>query len=99
MAKKARRFNYRRPRRNLSSAARGYGYDWRQARAIKLRSDPVCEDCIDEHDAGEPTGPLETAAEVHHIQKIATHPHLRLVQENLRSLCKRHHSIRTARGE
>jgi len=39
------------------------------------------------------------AIDVHHIRKIADRPDLRLTLANLMSLCKRHHAIRTQRGE
>jgi 5-methylcytosine-specific restriction protein A len=55
--------------------------------------DPLCEDCITIHDRS------TQAVDVHHIKKIIDAPELRLAMDNLMSLCKPCHQIRTARGE
>jgi len=75
-----------------SSSARGYDRAWRRTRDLKLKRDPLCEDCLENEF-------VEPAVEVHHVIKIAERPDLRLDIDNLRSLCKTCHSIRTARGE
>lgn len=77
-----------------SPSKRGYDDKWERLRNYKLSVDPLCEDCLENQPKR-----FTPATEVHHMQKVAEHPELRLVLSNLRSLCKRHHSIRTARGE
>jgi 5-methylcytosine-specific restriction protein A len=67
-----------------SSAERGYDYQWRLVRDLKLNEDPLCEMCIKE-------GITTKASMVHHILSIETHPHLRLAMDNLQSLCNEHH--------
>jgi 5-methylcytosine-specific restriction protein A len=75
-----------------SARSRGYDKRWEKVRALKLRRDPLCEDCKSE-------GRYIPAKEVHHIIKVSDRPDLRLVLDNLMSLCTRHHAIRTRRGE
>lgn len=72
-----------------SAVERGYDEQWRIVRAGHLAWHPLCsvEGC------GEP------ATDVDHVQSIADHPELRLEPGNLRSLCKQHHSQRTARDQ
>lgn len=77
-----------------SAASRGYDRTWQAVRKEFLGEHPCCEDCIEERP------PRATAAtEAHHLAKVAGHPELRLVMENLRALCHECHSARTARGE
>jgi len=71
-----------------TSAQRGYDRRWRVFRAHFLRRHPMCADCVD-----------AAAQEVHHIQKVADAPELRLLESNCLALCKVCHSKRTARGE
>lgn len=92
MPNRAKSVARRRCERRKSAHQRGYGRDWRRVRAEKLWDQPCCEDCLDE-------GLVTPAVEVHHLVKVRNAPHLRLEMENLRSLCKSHHSRRTARGE
>lgn len=70
-----------------SAAARGYGFRWRKLRLMVLRETPLCQW----------EGCSEAASEVDHIQPK------RLggtdARDNLQSLCKAHHSMKTARGE
>lgn len=47
----------------------------------------------------EAEGRLVPATVVDHIHPIQQRPELRLVTQNLRSLCKRHHDQRTAREQ
>jgi 5-methylcytosine-specific restriction protein A len=75
-----------------SARERGYTKQWEKVRAMKLSRDPLCEDC-------EREGRYIPAKEVHHIIKVSVRPDLRLVMDNLMSLCTHHHSIRTRRGE
>src|SRR5512134_1608810 len=53
---------------------------WRKVRKLKLRQDPLCQDCI-EHDRVEP------ATQVHHLEPLVRRPDLAFTMENLRSLC------------
>lgn len=69
--------------RRGTAAERGYDAKWRRVRAQYLKHHPLCEEC------GEP------AVEVHHKIPLAqggTHK-----WENLKALCKRHHSAITMR--
>lgn len=75
-----------------NSNQRLYDYQWRKARRLKLQANPLCEDCEERDEA-------TIAVDVHHELKVRDHPDLRLCQDNLRSLCKTCHSIRTNRGE
>ncbi|MFA6308613.1 MAG: HNH endonuclease signature motif containing protein [Clostridia bacterium] len=78
-------------RRRGSRTERGYDSDWVKLRRRKLMRDPLCEDCLEK-------GEIEPATEVHHIIKVRDRPDLRLDINNLRSLSKRCHSIRTRLG-
>ena len=69
---------------------RGYDNTWLKVRRMKLKRDPLCEDCLPH---------VTPAREVHHKEKIAKRPELRLVLSNLMSLCIPCHAVRTARGE
>lgn len=57
---------------------------------VKLRQDPLCEDCLLE-------GLHTPAKDVDHVIPVRQRPDLRLVLSNLRSLCKPHHSRKTAK--
>jgi 5-methylcytosine-specific restriction endonuclease McrA len=69
------------------SSKRGYDGDWKKLRARFLSENPICcvEDCH------------EPATVVDHIVTIRENPGLRLVWSNLRPMCHKHHSARTAR--
>ncbi len=57
-----------------------YDAAWQRVRAMKLAQDPLCEEHLRQgHDVA--------VSMVHHIKPIETHPELRLVMENLQSLC------------
>jgi 5-methylcytosine-specific restriction enzyme A len=71
-----------------SASRRGYDAAWRSVRADFLRAFPMC--CR--------SGCAEPATEVDHIVSIANGG-ARLDPANLRPLCKRHHSQRTAREQ
>lgn len=75
-----------------NSYRRGYDKRWASVRRLKLSEQPLCEDCLGE-------GRTEPASEVHHKAKVSEQPELRLAVDNLMSLCKAHHSRRTAKGE
>lgn len=66
------------------SGERGYDATWQKVREMKVSQDPLCEECLK-------TGQTIPLDKVHHIKSIETHPELRLVMENLRSLCTTHH--------
>lgn len=72
-------------RRRGSPTERGYDAEWRKKRREILTSHPFCEVC----------GATDRL-EVDHIKSIREAPHLRLVDSNLRVLCKPCHSRRTA---
>jgi 5-methylcytosine-specific restriction protein A len=81
-----------------NSTERGYGADWQRLRGVKLKHDPLCADCLEEgrtYAGQDYNNPLE----VHHIEKVADEPEMRLDLDNLMTLCRVQHSIRTARGE
>lgn len=75
-----------------SSTERGYDADWRRCRAVYLRANPFCADCLARKR-------LRPAEEVHHTVKIRDDPSRRLDWSVLVGLCKPCHSARTARGE
>jgi hypothetical protein len=53
---------------------------WMRLRALKLKSNPLCE----HEGCGQP------AVTVHHMQTQAERPDLRYVMTNLQALCRRH---------
>lgn len=63
-----------------TSGERGYDATWRKVRDMKLKTDPLCEDCMGR-------GKVKEAVLVHHIKPVKDYPELRLVFSNLRSLC------------
>ncbi len=73
-----------------SAASRGYDRAWGKLRLAHLRAEPLCRMCA-------AAGVVTAATVVDHIQPISVRPELRLVDENLRSLCKSHHDALTAR--
>jgi 5-methylcytosine-specific restriction protein A len=64
---------------------------WLKVRALKLQSNPLCEDCLDH-------GKYTWAQEVHPLKPIEKYPELRLNADNLRSLCVGCHAKRTEKG-
>lgn len=69
---------------------RGYGANWKKVRRMQLAHEPLCRDCKAE-------GVVTMGVEVHHIQ--AKRDGGEDSFENLMTLCKSHHSQRTAKGE
>jgi 5-methylcytosine-specific restriction endonuclease McrA len=67
-----------------SPSARGYGHNWRKVRVAMLSQKPLCEDCLLE-------GMSVSATEVDHIDGDVRN----LLADNLRCLCKSHHSRKT----
>jgi 5-methylcytosine-specific restriction protein A len=86
---RCRRCEAERDRQRGTSTERGYDASWRQIRGRFLRSHPMCAW----------PGCGSYAKEVDHIEPIALRPDLRLSWHNLRSLCKAHHSQRTAQDQ
>ena len=62
---------------------------WRKVRAMKLRRDPLCQDCEDHG--------VVAATQVHHLQPLAKRPDLAFDFRNLRSLCTTCHAKREAK--
>src|SRR5689334_2715566 len=71
-----RALNCTRHKRDRDADRKGYDHAWRRVRKVKLSRNPLCELC--EHRGRVNCNDLE----VHHVQPIATHPHLRLALEN-----------------
>jgi 5-methylcytosine-specific restriction endonuclease McrA len=69
--------------------AKIYDWAWRKLRAAFLTANPVC--C--HPGCGAP------ATEADHVLSVRERPDLRLDWDNLRALCKAHHSSRTARDQ
>ena len=79
-----------------SSAARGYGADWRRVRAMVLAREPLCRECAR-------LGVVRAATDVDHVESFAgLDDPRRLDPNNLRPMCQPCHMARTAaqaRGE
>jgi len=73
-----------------TASQRGYDHNWAKVRRMQLAEYPLCADCKAE-------GITRLASEVHHV--IARRDGGTNEFDNLMSLCKSHHSQRTARGE
>lgn len=76
--------------RRGTAAQRGYDARWQRLRLMQLASEPLCRDCKTE-------GRVTMGVEVHHIK--AKRDGGEDSFENLMTLCKSHHSKRTAKGE
>ena len=61
---------------------------WRRLRRIKLNANPLCEICLSR-------GIVVQASQVDHIKPVKDYPELKLVYENLQSLCETCHSKKT----
>ena len=80
---------YRQPDRNRpSAAARGYGWRWQKIRRAYLNANPICVVCLAE-------GRTTAADQVDHIEPLSAGGTNE--ESNLRSMCRHHHSQRTAR--
>jgi 5-methylcytosine-specific restriction enzyme A len=65
--------------------------EWRAMREVKLAVDPLCQEHLKK-------GFDMAATMVHHIKPVETHPELRLVMENLESLCNPCHEEKEQKG-
>ena len=72
-----------------SAQERGYDWQWKQARDMFLRGNPLCAQC-------EQKGIMRAAVLVDHIIPLAMGGD-RLSESNLQSLCADHHAAKTAR--
>ena len=77
--------------RRGSSAQRGYGYRWQQARARFLQKHPLCVLCL-------ANGKTEAATVVDHKTPHRGDDKLFWDQENWQPLCKMHHDEKTGSG-
>ena len=77
-----------------SSASRGYGYKWRQASKGYLSKEKhaLCVLCLKE-------GSVVKATEVDHIIPHRNDMKLFWDKNNWQGLCKKHHSIKTAKED
>lgn len=76
-----------------SAASRGYDATWKRLRLRILAAEPLCRFCAEE-------GRVTPAVDVDHIEGFTSlDDPRRLEPSNLRPLCKRHHSARTARDQ
>src|SRR4029077_21012567 len=74
--------------RRATTKQRGYDADWKRLRADHLKREPLCRPCVE-------TSMRTPATDVAHIEHTATHPPLRLVDENLQSTCAPCHNRKT----
>ena len=77
--------------RQGKTAERGYDNRWTELSKRKRANDPLCERCLGE-------GKVTAASEVHHIEKIADRPDLRLAWDNLMSVCHECHKVLDGAG-
>jgi len=66
---------------------RGYGTEWVKARTVKLKTNPLCEYCLE-------VGVYTTATEVDHVLALALGGSHK--QDNLKSTCSSCHKVKTA---
>lgn len=78
--------------RRGTAASRGYDSRWKRARDGFLRKHPLCAEC-------EKLGRITTAREVDHIVAHKGDKALFWDRTNWQSLCKPHHSVKTARED
>jgi 5-methylcytosine-specific restriction protein A len=65
-----------------TASSRGYDAEWRRVRLHALKRDKhLCQHCL------KVKSRVTAATEVHHLLKITTHPHMRLVLDALLSVC------------
>lgn len=79
--------------RDKKAAAFYNSPEWEKARQQALMRDfGLCRDCLEEKK-------ITPADVVDHVKPIKYFWHLRLALDNLRSLCNRHHAIKTAQDK
>lgn len=88
----------RNPYPRESSTSRGYDRAWRKVRAYKIKLNPFCERCFK---LGKIV-PIQIKTDgnfgvVHHKKPVEQFPELRLLIDNLESLCWRCHEIEHGR--
>ena len=76
--------------RRPSARDRGYDTRWQRVRRDFIRDNPVCQD---------PEGCLDRATDVDHLDGLGPRGPRGYDPDNLRALCHRHHSRRTARDQ
>lgn len=54
--------------------------EWKDVRALKKQSNPLCEDCLSR-------GVVKPVQVVHHVLPVRTHPEFKLSLDNLLSAC------------
>ena len=75
-----------------NSYERGYDSVWRMCRKHYIQNNSLCADCLK-------IGKYIPMTDLHHIKKLSEFPGLKYDSNNLMSLCKSCHSIRTKNGE
>lgn len=74
-------------KQRLNFRQRGYSSNWDKVRLIKLRQDPLCEDCLK-------VNSVTPAKLVHHDKTVRERPDLTYNMDNLVSLCEACHGKR-----
>lgn len=75
-----------------TSAKRGYGYKWQQARKGYLAKHPLCVEC-------EASGRVTPATDLDHVIPHKGDMALFWDRSNWQGLCRTHHSAKTARED
>lgn len=87
--RKQRHKHYDEQQRDKTAASFYRRVEWQRAREQALiRDHGLCQDCLQEQR-------ITPADVVDHIKPLRLFWHLRLALSNLRSLCNRHHAIKT----
>lgn len=82
----------RRPARSLSSHSKQrHGRPWQRLRRMKLRRNPLCQDCLAQ-------GVVRAAVVVDHVVALSLGGSV-MKLENLRSLCHNCHVLKTTEGQ
>ena len=76
--------------KRLKTSQQGYGWRWQQARLVHLRHEPLCRECLKENRAVKGT-------DVDHIVRHQMDMGLFWDRSNWQTLCRAHHSAKTAR--
>jgi len=69
-------------RKRETAVQRGYDTRWSKVRSVKMSQNPICEMCN-----------VKPAEMVHHKAPVSEMPDLRLVLDNLMSVCRRCHEM------